>query len=51
MYGICTFSIDENNQKETKYIRLTQTGTNSSGYNYLVFQSIEFYGYLQSAPS
>ena len=42
-----TIPIDKNKQKEAKYIRLTQTGKNSNGCDYLCFESIEFYGYLK----
>ena len=42
-----TIPVDKNKQKVAKYIRLTQTGKNSSGSDYLNFESIEFYGYLQ----
>ena len=41
-----TFFIDENHHKKTNFMRLTQTGKNSSGFHRLVFNSIEFYGYL-----
>ena len=40
-----TFCI--NKPKEAKYIRLIQTGENSNGYDYLIFESIEFYGFLK----
>ena len=42
-----TIPIDKNKQKEAKYIRLTQTGENSHGNDDLIFESIEFYGYLK----
>lgn len=42
-----TIPIDKNKQKEAKYIRLTQTGKDSHGHDYLIFESIEFYGYLK----
>ena len=42
-----TIPIDKNKQKVAKYIRLTQTGKNSTGHDHLCFESIEFYGYLK----
>lgn len=42
-----TFSISKDKQKAAKFIRLTQIGKTSSGTDHLVFQYIEFYGYLK----
>lgn len=40
--GICEFFINEGKHKECKFIRLPQTGKNSSKQDYLAFQSIEY---------
>lgn len=42
-----TFYVHESQHKEAKFIRLIQTGSNSTGYNQIVLESIEFYGYLK----
>jgi hypothetical protein len=45
--AISAFSISKSFEAEFRMIRLRQTGKNSSGYNYLVVNAIEFFGVLK----
>jgi hypothetical protein len=45
--AISVFSISESFQEEFHQIRLRQTGKNSSGYDYLLVNAIEFFGVLK----
>jgi E3 ubiquitin-protein ligase HECTD1 len=46
--GIATFSISNGSEEEFQQIRLCQTGKNSSGYDHLVLNAIEFFGVVKS---
>lgn len=41
-----TFNIDESHHKKFKYLQIRQTGPNWENTNYLMIESIEFYGFL-----
>lgn len=41
-----TFKVANPNNKEYRYIRIRQTGLNNSNHNYLILESVEFYGAL-----
>jgi hypothetical protein len=45
--AISSFSISESVQTEFRMIRLRQTGKNSSGYDQLVVNAVEFFGVLK----
>jgi hypothetical protein len=47
--AISAFSISESFEEEFRMIRFRQTGKNSSGYDYLIVNAIEFFGVLKES--
>jgi hypothetical protein len=46
--AIASFSITGGSEQDFVQIRLRQTGKNSSGYDYLMLNAIEFFGVVKS---
>lgn len=46
-YAMHTFEIDSNDRNSYQYLRIRQTGPDWKGKNFLIFQNIEFYGYIE----